>query len=644
MKAKNQVQATPYNIHASLLSEFDIDLFRNGRHYMLYKHLGAHSLTVSGIQGIQFSVWAPGANYVAVIGDFNNWDKGNHAMSPRWDSSGIWEIFVPNVQHGALYKFHVANENGHSMDKADPFAFEAELPPFTASRVVVQKPFKWSDKKWLNNRVKQNPFEQPLSIYEMHIGSWRRVPEEGNRWMTYRELAEQLPAYCAEMGFTHVEFMPATEHPFYGSWGYQVTGYFAPSSRFGTADDFKYLINALHKQNIGVLLDWVPSHFPGDNHGLYEFDGTHLFEHADPKEGYHPDWKSYIFNFGRNEVRSFLISNAIFWLEQFHIDGLRVDAVASMLYRDYSRKADEWIPNKFGGRENLEAIQFLQELNEAVHYLQPGTITIAEESTAFPGVTSKTSEGGLGFDFKWMMGWMHDTLTYFQKDPIYRSFDQNMLTFSMQYFYTEKFIMPLSHDEVVYGKHSLLKKMPGDDWQQAANLRLLYGFMLGHPGGKLLFMGAEFGQIEEWKHDFSLDWHLLNEPFHKGLQTFVKDLNHFYTTEPALYKNNYNPFGFEWVDYNDTQNSVLSWIRKADEQNTVQIIMNATPQVLKDYRIGVPSNKPLLEILNTDYVKYGGSNVMNEGLIYPSENGAHGKDYSITITLPPLALIILKAQ
>lgn len=636
-----EVVSEPQN--HSLFSAFDIGLFREGKHYMLYKHLGAHPVTVNEVKGVQFSVWAPGANYVSVIGDFNGWDKGSHKMAPRWDSSGIWELFIPDVMDGSTYKYHIGNASGFTMDKADPFGFEMEIPPHTGSKVTKKSQFKWSDKKWINQRTGKPIAELPLSIYEVHPGSWRRVPEEGNRWLTYREMAETLPAYCVDMGFTHVELMPVMEHPFYGSWGYQLTGYFAPSSRFGNADDFRHLVNALHKQNIGVILDWVPSHFPGDDHGLYQFDGTHLYEHADPREGYHPDWKSYIFNYGRNEVRSFLISNAIFWLEQFHIDGLRVDAVASMLYRDYSRNAGEWIPNHLGGRENLEAITFLQELNEAIHTLQPGTFTVAEESTAFPGVTASVAEGGLGFDFKWMMGWMHDTLEYFKKDPLYRSFHQQELTFSMQYFYSEKFVLPLSHDEVVHGKHSLLYKMPGDEWQQAANLRLMYAYMYGHPGGKLIFMGGEFGQTHEWKHDFSLDWHLLDQPFHKGLQTLVKDLNHLYQKEKALYQNNYTHNGFEWIDYNDTQNGVCCWLRKGTEEgNYLLFIMNTKPLVLQDYRIGVPAGTALQEILNTDSYPYGGGSNLNAELIIPDEIPSHHRTHSIRLILPPLGLLILK--
>lgn len=641
MNATNQKKDNKED--ATTFSEFDISLFKEGKHYMLYKHLGAQPFRLNGNDGIHFSVWAPNAVKVALIGDFNHWNGSTHHLNPRWDSSGIWELFVPDVPEGALYKFRIHQSDNRVTDKADPFAFRSELPPHTASRIPSKEVFKWSDKRWLNKRQKLDIKEQPLSIYELHIGSWRRVPEESNRFMTYREIAGYLPAYCKEMGFTHVEFMPLMEHPFYGSWGYQITGYFAASSRFGDANDFKYLVNTLHKEGIGVILDWVPSHFPGDAHGLYQFDGTHLYEHANPQEGYHPDWQSYIFNYGRNEVRAFLISNAIFWLEQFHIDGLRVDAVASMLYRDYSRKAGEWTPNHLGGRENLEAIAFLREFNEAVHTLMPGTFTVAEESTAFPGVTRAVADGGLGFDFKWMMGWMHDTLEYFKKDPLYRSFHQHQLTFSMHYAYSEKFILPLSHDEVVHGKRSLLQKMPGDEWQKAANLRLLYAYMWGHPGGKMLFMGGEFGQNHEWQHDFSLDWHEAEMPLHYGLQLLIKDFNTLYNKEMSWFRNNYKHEGFEWIDYNDTQNCVFSWLRKGNDENDfLMFIMNATPQVLTEYRLGIPLPFKMTEILNTDYGIYGGSNVLNEGLIEVQDIPVHGRPYSMSITLPPLGLVVLK--
>jgi len=633
----------PYAAHCSLLSDFDIALFREGKHYMLYRHLGAHCITFNGIKGVQFSVWAPAANYVSLIGDFNGWNKGSHPMRPRWDSSGIWELFVPGLQPGILYKYHIGNPSGWHGDKADPFGFAAEVPPGTASRIAGTSSFQWTDEQWMDQRNRENIVGKPLSIYELHAGSWRRIPEECNRLMSWKELAVWLPGYCTDMGFTHVELMPVMEHPFYGSWGYQLTGFYAPSARYGTPDDFRYLINTLHLHGIGVILDWVPSHFPGDAHGLYQFDGTHLYEHADPREGFHQDWQSYIFNYGRNEVRSFLISNALYWLDVFHIDGLRVDAVASMLYRDYSRKEGEWIPNHLGGRENLEAISFLRQLNEAVHSLRPGTFTIAEESTAFPGVTHSVADGGLGFDFKWMMGWMHDTLEYFAKDPVYRSFHQHQLTFSMHYAYSEKFILPLSHDEVVHGKRSLLQKMPGDEWQRAANLRLLYGYMFGHPGGKLLFMGGEFGQIQEWRHEQSIDWHLLDHPFHKGLHLLTADLNRLYTRLPALHALSYAPEGFEWIDYQDTKNSVLCWIRRGAAPGQVLVcVMNATPAVLRDYRIGLPCAGSWKELLNTDDRKYGGSHVLNGPVLVSEEAPYHGKPCSLRLTLPPLAMLMLQ--
>ncbi len=629
--------------HMGLLSDFDICLFREGRHYMLYMHLGAHAVTQNSIEGVQFSVWAPNAKSVTVMGDFNHWNKEELKLNPRWDSSGIWELFVPGLQVGSLYKYHITGDNGFAVDKADPFAFEAELPPHTASRISGKSAFKWTDKKWLNARIKADIKSKPLSIYEVHIGSWRRVPEEDNRYLTFREMAEWLPDYCADMAFTHVELMPIMEHPFYGSWGYQITGYFAPSSRFGTPDDFRFLINELHKRNIGVLLDWVPSHFPGDAHGLYQFDGTHVFEHADPREGFHQDWQSYIFNYGRNEVKSFLISNAIFWLNEFHIDGLRVDAVASMLYRDYSRKEGEWVPNIHGGRENLEAIAFLKEFNEAVHKYAPGTFTVAEESTAFPGVTHPVADGGLGFDFKWMMGWMHDSLRYFERDTLYRSFHQYDLTFSLNYAFSESFVLPLSHDEVVHGKHSLINKMPGDDWQRAASLRMLYAYMYGHPGAKLLFMGAEIGQQHEWQHEESLDWNLLNHDFHAGIQNLVKELNTIYRNEKPMYELNYSNEGFEWIDNTDSTNCVYSWIRKSDDPSDHLIfILNAQPVYHEHYRIGVPTGNHLRELLNTDAVLYGGSGVNTTKQITPEVTSMHHRLFSIEIALPPLSVIVLQ--
>lgn len=625
----------------SLFSEADIQLFRDGKHYHLYSKLGSHQVEYQGINGVYFAVWAPNARYVSVIGNFNGWNNEIYPMKVRWDSSGIWELFIPNITRGEYYKYFIESHNGYTVEKSDPYAVYCETPPNTAS-VVWNLQFKWTDKNWLKEKDKENPLNKPISIYEVHLGSWKRIPGE-DRFMTYRELAGDLPAYCKEMGFTHVEFMPVMEHPFYGSWGYQITGYFAPSSRFGIPQDFMYLVNALHTAGIGVILDWVPSHFPTDEHGLGYFDGTHLYEHADPRKGFHPDWKSFIFNFGRNEVRSFLISNALYWLDKYHIDGLRVDGVASILYLDYSRSAGEWIPNEHGGRENLEAIGFLKDFNEAVHNHHPNIFTIAEESTAWPGVTHPTSTGGLGFDMKWMMGWMHDTLDYFQKESIYRSYHQGQLTFSIHYAFTEKFTLPLSHDEVVYGKRSLINKMPGDEWQQFANLRLLYAYMYGHPGAKLVFMGGEFAQRHEWRHDFSLDWHECDHSSHKAIQTLIKDLNRFYSLEPALYEYNFSGDGFEWIDYHDATNSVISWIRKGNNQKDKLIFIgNFTPVIRENYRIGVPEMGFYNEVFNSDDLKYGGSNVFNDPELETAPIPKHGKTHSLSLTLPPLAIIVLQ--
>jgi len=503
----------------------------------------------------------------------------------------------------------------------------------------------WTDEQWMKKRESDHPLNTAVSVYEVHLGSWQRVPEEGGRFMTYRELAKELPEYCKTMGFTHVEFMPVMEHPFYGSWGYQITGYFAPSSRYGTPEDFMYLVNELHNAEIGVILDWVPSHFPTDEHGLGYFDGTHLYEHADPRKGFHPDWKSFIFNYGRNEVRSFLISNALYWLDKFHIDGLRVDAVASMLYLDYSRKEGEWIPNEFGGRENLEAVNFLSEFNNTVHTYYPDVFTVAEESTAWPGVTHPTDAGGLGFDLKWMMGWMHDTLDYLRKDPVYRSYHQGQLTFSLVYAFSEKFILPLSHDEVVYGKGSLVNKMPGDNWQQFANLRLLFGYMFGHPGAKLIFMGGEFAQRHEWRHDFSLDWHESENNDHQSIQKLLSDLNSLYRNEPALYERNFSSDGFEWIDFNDSTNCVICWIRKGGEEHKSLIFAaNFTPVVLENYRIGVPQMGFYTEVFNSDNLKYGGSDVLNGETLETAPIPKHGRTHSLSLTLPPLGITVLKYE
>jgi 1,4-alpha-glucan branching enzyme len=626
----------------SLFTDFDIALFKAGKHYRLYHKLGAHIVDNSGYSGTYFAVWAPNAKSVSVIGDFNNWKADINLMQVRWDNSGIWELFIPDIISGALYKYAIESHSGYRVEKGDPYAFYWEQPPHTAS-VTWDLNYQWSDEQWLTQRSESTIASQPLSIYEVHPGSWKRMAEEGEeRYLTYRELAVELPAYCRRVGFTHVELMPVMEHPFYGSWGYQLTGYFAPSARYGTAQDLMYLIDELHKTGIGVILDWVPSHFPTDEHGLDYFDGTHLYEHPDPKKGFHPDWKSNIFNFGRNEVRAFLISNALYWLDIYHIDGLRVDGVASLLYLDYSRKHGEWEPNIYGGRENLEAVSFLKEFNDAVHTQYPDVFTVAEESTAWPGVTHPTTTGGLGFDFKWMMGWMHDTLAYFQTDPLYRSYHQGKLTFSLIYAFTEKFVLPLSHDEVVYGKHSLINKMPGDEWQQFANLRLLFGWMYGHPGAKLLFMGGEFGQRHEWQHDYSLDWHEYHG-LHAQLSVFLTDLNLLYTGEQAMYYENYEANGFEWVDQNDTKNCVISWLRKGQTaQDALLFVANMTPVVHQNYRVGVPTRGLYVEILNSDNLKYGGSNQLNPGYLETAPIPMHGRTHSIPLVLPPLGLTVFK--
>ena len=629
---------------SGFLTDYDIHLFREGKHRRLYNKLGSHLMNIDGKDGVHFAVWAPNAEYVSVIGDFNNWDRVSHRLTPHGDS-GIWEVFVPGVREGAIYKYYIRSHNrGYEAEKGDPFAMRWEMPPRTAS-VVWDLQREWKDQDWMKTRKSKNPHEEPLSIYEMHIGSWKRVPEDNNRSLSYLELAEQLPAYLLELGFSHVEFLPVMEHPFFGSWGYQTTGYFAPSSRFGSPQDFMRLIEALHQAGIGVILDWVPSHFPSDLHGLHYFDGTHLYEHQDPNQGYHPDWKSYIYNYGRNEVRSFLISNALFWLDLYHADGLRVDAVASMLYLDYSREDGQWVPNKYGGRENLEAIQFLKEFNEAVYGDFPDVLTIAEESTAWPGVSRPTHLGGLGFGMKWMMGWMHDTLTYFQADPVYRKHHQNEITFSIYYAFSENFVLPLSHDEVVYGKGSLLGKMPGDEWQRFANLRALYAYMYAHPGAKLLFMGAEFAQPGEWNHDSSLEWHVANQPLHSGIAGELAALNHLYRNEKALYEEQYQEHGFEWIDIHDSANSVISFLRKSkNDEETIAVICNFTPVPRENYRIGLPKSGRWTEIFNSDDARFGGSDTRNRQSLHADVPAAHGRDQSVAITLPPLGVVFLKYE
>lgn len=626
----------------SLLTDFDVHLFKTGKHFKLYEKLGAHLTSSGSKKGVYFAVWAPNAKAVSVIGNFNDWNDTKTRMNPRWDESGIWEVFVPGLQKGEVYKYAIHSNTGDYLEKADPFAAYAEVAPKTAS-IVWPREYKWKDKKWLAARKELIDKPRPFSVYEMHMGSWRRKPEEGNRSLTYLEMADELVKYLKEMNYTHVEFLPVMEHPFFGSWGYQITGYFAPTSRFGTPEEFMTLVDTLHQNNIGVILDWVPSHYPGDDHGIYKFDGTFLYEHADPRKGFHPDWKSYIFNYGRDEVRSFLISNAMFWLDQYHIDGLRVDAVASMLYLDYSRKAGEWIPNQYGGNENIEAINFLKEFNETVYANFPDTITIAEESTAWPGVSKPTYLGGLGFGQKWMMGWMHDTLEYFKKEPVHRKYHQNEITFSVMYAFTENFMLPLSHDEVVHGKGSLLGRMPGDEWQRFANLRMLFGYMFTHPGTKLVFMGGEIGQSGEWNHDKSLDWHLLDHAPNAGIKTFMQELNVHYQSEPALYHYSFDQRGFQWVDYSDSENSVMAFQRKSDKKEDLLIVIcNFTPEARPHYRIGVPYRGKWREVFNTDNLKYGGSGVLNIGDLTTSPIKYHHQDYSVSLTLPPLGITVIK--
>lgn len=626
----------------SLFTDHDIYLFKEGNHFRLYEKMGSHMVEQDGVRGVYFAVWAPNAEAVSVIGDFNGWNKNSHPLSPRWDGSGIWEGFVPHISKGTIYKYHIRSSfNSYEVDKADPFAFYSEVPPKTAS-IVWDLAYEWNDIEWMKNRHKHNGIGAPISIYEVHLGSWRRVLEEGNRALTYREMAQQLVDYVKEMGFTHVEFLPIMEHPFYGSWGYQVTGYFAPTSRYGPPQDFMYLIDCLHQAGIGVILDWVPSHFPGDEHGLVYFDGTDLYSHSDPRKGFHPHWHSYIFNYGRYEVRNFLISSALFWLDKYHADGLRVDAVASMLYLDYGRAEGEWIPNEYGGRENLEAIGFLKKLNEMVYREYPDVQTIAEESTAWPMVTRPCYVGGLGFGLKWNMGWMHDTLDYFSRDPVFRKYHHNQLTFSIWYAFSENFLLPLSHDEVVHGKGSLIGKMPGDEWQRNANLRLLFGYMFGHPGKKLIFMGGEIAQWKEWNHDEGLEWFVLDYPFHRGVKNWVKDLNHLYRNEPALHDLDFSQEGFEWVDFHDWQHSIISFIRKSKNNKVILVVCNFTPVPRHNYLVGVPMRGFWKELLNSDSEFYGGSGMGNSGGAETTSIQWNGRPDSISLTLPPLAVLFFK--
>src|SRR5579862_8089540 len=621
------------------LSEFDLYLLAEGTHTRAYEKLGAHLGERNGRRGVQFAVWAPNAERVSIIGDFNQWNPDADPMRPS--PAGVWERFVPGLASGSIYKYHLeSRDHRYAVDKADPYGFAAEIRPRTASRVWDLQDYSWQDPNWMAGRAKSNSLSSPISIYEVHPGSWRRVPEEGNRWLTYREMAPLLADYVHDAGFTHVEFLPIMEHPFDGSWGYQIIGYFAPTSRFGTPSDFMYLVDYLHQRGIGVILDWVPAHFPKDEAGLGYFDGSHLYEHADPKQGEQPDWNTFVFNYGRKEVQNFLISNALFWLDKYHVDGLRTDAVAAMLYLDYGRPEGGWVPNRFGGKENLEAVQFLKTLNEQVYEAFPDVMMIAEESTAWPQVSRPAYLGGLGFGFKWNMGWMHDMLSYMSLDPVLRSYHQDQITFSLVYAFSENFILPFSHDEVVYGKGSMLRKMPGDEWQKFANLRLLYGFMFGHPGKKLLFMGDEFGQWSEWNHDASLEWDSLKKPLHAGLQRWVRDLNTLYRGQPSLYEFDFHAAGFEWVDCKDSQRSVVSFLRRGRSPNDwILFVYNFTPVVRENYRVGVPFDGFWKEILNSDAPLYGGSGKGNFGGLKAIPLPIHGRPFSLNATLPPLGAV-----
>ena len=624
------------------LTSYDLHLFNEGKHNRLFEKFGAHLTEVDGKKGTYFAVWAPDAERISVVGDFNGWNPDSRPMNPR-GSSGVWEAFIPDLGKGAVYKYHIRSRyHMYEVAKADPYGYYNEVPPRTAS-IVWDLDYQWHDDEWMRTRYEHNKFDAPISIYEVHLGSWMRVPEDGNRSLSYRELAPKLADYVSDMGFTHVEFMPVMEHPFFGSWGYQVTGYYAPSARYGTPQDFMYLMDYLHQRGIGVYLDWVPSHFPNDEHGLAYFDGTHLYEHADPRKGFHPDWKSAIFNYERNEVRGFLLSNAIFWLDCYHADGLRMDAIASMLYLDYSRKQGEWIPNQYGGRENLGAVSFLRQVNQDAYQAFPDIQTIAEESTSWPMVSRPTYVGGLGFGMKWDMGWMHDTLAYMSKNPIHRKYHHNKLTFRGLYAFTENFVLPLSHDEVVHGKGSLIAKMAGDEWQKFANLRLLFGYMYTQPAKKLLFMGVEFGQWSEWNHDGSIDWWVLQFPFHQGAQRWVRDLNAFYRSEPALYETDFLPDGWRWIDADDSDNSVLTFMRfRKDGTAPLVMACNFTPVPRQGYRVGVPHKGHWNEVLNSNAAIYGGTDQGNFGGRATEPITCHGHEHSLLLDLPPLAMVVFK--
>jgi 1,4-alpha-glucan branching enzyme len=628
------------------ITDFDLYLFNEGNHLHVYDKLGSHPETGTRT-GVHFAVWAPNADRVAVLGDFNGWNGAAHVLKPL-AASGVWYGFIPGLKSGECYKYEIrSRQSGELMQKIDPYAFAFEVPPKSASIVWDHSGYAWHDDEWMQRRAeKQGWFQRPMAIYEAHLGSWRRVPEQGDRFLTYRELGDQLVPYVKEMGYTHIELLPVMEHPFAGSWGYQVIGYYAPTSRYGTPEDFKYFVDQCHSAGLGLILDWVPGHFPKDAHGLARYDGTSLYEHSDPRQGEHRDWGTLIFNYGRHEVKNFLLSNALYWMREFHVDGLRVDAVASMLYLDYSRREGEWIPNKFGGRENLDAIDFLRQLNSVTHGEAPGSIMVAEESTAFPAVSRPTYVGGLGFTYKWNMGWMNDILEYVQKNPVYRRYEHRHLTFSLLYAFTENFILPFSHDEVVHGKGAMIRKIPGDMWQQAATLRALYGFMYSHPGKKLLFMGGEFGQTSEWNYDRSLDWNLLDMgPYHEGLRRYVQTLNWVYSAEPSLHEIDFEPEGFKWIDCNDNENSVVSFIRKARvPRDHVVALLNFTPVPREGYRIGVPEPGFYAEILNSDSAYFGGGNVGNGGGIQTDAVPSHGWQQSLRLTLPPLGCLLLKLR
>ncbi|WP_456322213.1 1,4-alpha-glucan branching protein GlgB [Hydrogenimonas sp.] len=636
-----QIKAIHYDI--TRFSDMDIYLFKEGTHVKLYDKLGSHPMRREGVEGVYFAVWAPNASSVSVAGDFNGYDPLAHPLKIRGDESGIWEGFIEEAEIGQTYKYHIVGYDGRHFDKADPYAKYAEKPPRSASRIWSVDDYRWSDKEWMNRRKERNAHDKPISTYEVHLGSWRRKVEEGNRSLTYVEAAHELAEYLVQMNYTHVEIMPITEFPFEGSWGYQVTGYFAPTARYGTPQEFMLFVDTMHAHDIGVIMDWVPSHFVTDGHGLINFDGTCLYEHEDPRLGYHPEWKSAIFNYGRNEVRAFLISSAMYWLEKYHIDGIRVDAVASMLYLNYARKEGEWIPNKYGGNENLEAIAFLKQLNETVYGAFEDIFTIAEESTAYPMVTRPVYAGGLGFGFKWNMGWMHDTLKYFKLDPIHRQHHHHQITFSMWYAFDENFVLPLSHDEVVHMKGSLINKMPGDENQKFANLRAMFAYMIAHPGKKLLFMGGEFAQWREWNFEESLDWHLLENPRHKGVQKLVGDLNDLYRRERALHQYDEKHEGFEWIDDRDYQHNILAFIRKSDNPDeTVLVVCNFADAVYEDYRIGVPYDGEWKEIFNSQSGQYEGWDITNRHSLKAERVECHGRDFSISLRLPPLGVIFLK--